>query len=111
MVATIAVVRVADGAQVEFEARGMRARFTPDGKSIVYFRHSPQAINGEIVSQPFPSGPGAPVKVLVPSSPDYAMETFELSPDGTRAVISYAEPVRSLVMADGVSGIESPRRK
>jgi serine/threonine protein kinase len=31
--------------------------------------------------------------------------------DGTRAVISYAEPVHGLVMASGVSGVEPSRRK
>ena len=88
----------------------MRARFAPDGHSIIFIRFTAQAANGEIVSQPFPSAVGASVKVLVPASPDYAVETFQLSPDGTRAVVSYAEPIRSLVMADGVSGVEPPQR-
>jgi len=106
--ARIAVVRVADGSKVDFDADGTRARFTNDGKAIVYIRGGRGT--GDIVSQPFPSPAGAAVKVLVPSPADSFPETFDLSPDGKRVVISYPEMMRSLMMAEGVTGLTPPAR-
>jgi eukaryotic-like serine/threonine-protein kinase len=98
----IAVARVADGSPVASSAVGSRARFSGDGQSITYFNN---ARAGEILSQPFPSEIGAPRKVLVRATSDSFMETFAISPDGKRAVVSYAEPTRSLVLATGVPGL------
>ena len=102
--AKIFVVRLADGAPMEFEARGQRARFSGDGHSIVYTSERGQ----DIVRQSFPSAPGAAVKTLVPASPDLFIETFHLTPDGKKIVVSYTQPSRSLVVADGVPGVEPP---
>ena len=108
----IAVVRIADGSRVNFDAEGTRARFTPDGHSIAYFRLglTLELSGRDIVSQPFPSEAGVPVKVLMQSLPDSFIETFHISPDGKHIVASYPEPSRSLVMADGVAGISAPIR-
>jgi eukaryotic-like serine/threonine-protein kinase len=102
--AKIRVVRLADGGPVEFEARGQRGRFSGDGKSIVYISEKGQ----QIVRQNFPSTAGATAKTLVPASPDLAIETFHITPDGQKIVVSYTQPSRSLVVADGVSGVEAP---
>ncbi len=102
--AKIRVVRLADGAPVQFEARGQRGRFSGDGKSIVYISEKGK----QIVRQNFPSTAGAAVKTLVPASPDLAIETFHITPDGQKIVVSYTQPSRSLVVADGVSGVEAP---
>jgi eukaryotic-like serine/threonine-protein kinase len=102
--AKIRVVRLADGAPAQFEGSGQRARFSGDGKSIVYISERGQ----EIVRQSFPSAAGAPVKTLVPASPDLFIETFHITPDGRKVVVSYTQPSRSLVVADGVSGVEAP---
>ncbi len=104
--AKIYVVRLADGAPAEFEAHGQRARFSSDGHSIVYISERGQ----DIVRQGFPSAPGAAVKTLVPASPDLIIETFHITPDGQKIVASYTQPSRSLVVADGVSGVEPPVR-
>jgi Tol biopolymer transport system component len=105
--AKIFVVRLADGAPMEFEARGQRARFSGDGHSIVYISERGQ----DIVRQSFPSAAaGAAVKILVPASPDLFIETFHITPDGKKIVVSYTQPSRSLVVADGVSGVEPPAR-
>ena len=104
--AKIFVVRLADGAPMEFEARGQRARFSGDGHSIVYTSERGQ----DIVRQSFPSAPGAAVKTLVPASPDLFIETFHITPDGKKIVVSYTQPSRSLVVADGVPGVEPPAR-
>jgi Tol biopolymer transport system component len=104
--AKIFVVRLTDGAPMDFEARGQRARFSGDGHSIVYTSERGQ----DIVRQSFPSGPGAAVKTLVPASPDLFIETFHITPDGKKIVVSYTQPSRSLVVADGVPGVEPPAR-
>jgi serine/threonine protein kinase len=104
--AKIFVVRLADGAPMEFEARGQRARFSGDGHSIVYISERGQ----DIVRESFPSAAGAAVKILVPASPDLFIETFHITPDGRKIVVSYTQPSRSLVVADGVPGIEPPAR-
>ena len=104
--AKIFVVRLGDGAPMEFEARGQRARFSGDGHSIVYTSERGQ----DIVRQSFPSAPGAAVKTLVPASPDLFIETFHITPDGKKIVVSYTQPSRSLVVADGVPGVEPAAR-
>ena len=99
--AQISIVRLADGTPVDFHARGQRARFAADGRSIIYIRDQ----GTDIVRQDFLSGPGAPVKVLIPGSPDLSTETFHITPDGKNIVASYTQPSRSLVVVDGVPGI------
>jgi eukaryotic-like serine/threonine-protein kinase len=102
--ASIRIVRLADGSPVEIHAQGQRARFSGDGHSIIYI----QPGGRDIVQQDFLSGPGAPVRVLVPASPDLINETFHITPDGKSIVASYTQPSRSLVVADGVPGITAP---
>jgi serine/threonine protein kinase len=104
--AKIYVVRLADGTPVEFHADGQRARFSGDGHSIIYIRQDGQ----DIVRQGFPSGPGAPAKILVPASPDLFIETFHITPDGQQIVVSYTQPSRSLIVADGVPDVAPPAR-
>jgi eukaryotic-like serine/threonine-protein kinase len=99
----IHIVRLADGTPVEFHAGGQRARFAGDGHSIVYIRNRVF----DIVRQDFLSGPGAPITVLVPVSPDLNIDTFHITPDGHSMVVSYTQPSRSLVVADGVSEVAS----
>jgi dipeptidyl aminopeptidase/acylaminoacyl peptidase len=104
--AKIYVVRLADGAPVEFQAKGSRGRFSGDGHSIIYIRDGGQ----NIVGQSFPSAPGAPEKVLLPVSADLFIETFHTTPDGQKIVVSYTQPSRSLVVADGVRDVVPPVR-
>jgi Tol biopolymer transport system component len=101
----ISVVRIADGARVSFDADGVRGRFAPDSKSILYVRKQT-----EIVSQPFPSPANAPVRVIVPRVPDTALAAFHVSPDGKRIVVSYAEASDNLAIAEGVPDIAASIR-
>ena len=48
------------------------------------------------------------MKTLVSASPDLFIETFHITPDGKKIVVSYTQPSRSLVVADGVPGVEPP---
>jgi WD40 repeat protein len=104
--AAIDVVRLADGSPVEFHARGQRARFSGDGRSIVYIRDQ----GTDIVRQDFLTGPASPVQVLVPALPDVFTETFHISSDSKSVVASYTQPSRSLVVADGVPEVTSMPR-
>lgn len=99
--ASIRVVRLADRAPIEFHAEGQRARFSGDGHSIVYI----QPGGRDIVRQDFLSGPGSRVQVLVPASPDFITDSFDITRDGKSIVAAYAQPSRSLVLANGVPGI------
>jgi hypothetical protein len=98
-------MRIADGVRMNFDADGSRARFAPDGKSIIYIRR-----DQEIVSQPFPSSGPAPVTVLVPSSPDSSIANFQVSPDGKHIAVSYTESSHSLVMAESVPDLAASTR-
>ena len=100
----IHVVHTADGTPVDFHALGQRARFSTDGRSIVYI----QAGGRDIVRQDFLSAGNSP-HPLVLALPDFLTETFEISPDGSSVVASYTQPSRSLMLADGVAGIDLPK--
>jgi eukaryotic-like serine/threonine-protein kinase len=101
LVGTIHIIRLEDGAPVDFHADGERARFLDDGHSIVYI------VNGghDIVRQNFLSGAGAPTQVLIPASQDFNTDSFHVMPDGKHITAAYAQPSRSLVVADNVPGL------
>jgi Tol biopolymer transport system component len=101
----ISVIRSSDGGRAEFKARGNRAKFAPDGHSILYLNK-----NGSIVRKDFPSAENAPEKMLVPASPDMVIETFHISPDGRHIVAAYQEAARSLMVAEGVADVTPPGR-
>ena len=100
-VQTIHVMRLSDNSPAEFEQPGSRARFAPDGHSILYIDNT----SGSIMRKDFPSLASAPTKVVVPASPDMEIETFHISPDGRRMVIAYQLATRSLMVADGVADV------
>jgi len=103
---TIHVVRLSEGAPVEFSQEGTRAKFAANGHSILFIDNK----SGDIVSAEFPSAYGAPVKVLVPAYPDILTETFDVTPDGRRLVVAYEQNTRSLVVADGVPEVKPATR-
>jgi Tol biopolymer transport system component len=98
---TIHIVRLEDGAPLDFHVEGIRARFLGDGHSIVYILPGGR----DIVRQNFLSGPGAPVQVLIPASQDFVTDSFHVTPDGKRIIVAFAQPSRSLVIADNVPEI------
>jgi eukaryotic-like serine/threonine-protein kinase len=110
--ATIHVVRLPDGAPVEFNQEGTRAKFAGDGHSILFIDDKGGIDNrgGEIVRAEFPSAAGAPVKVVVAAYPDMETETFDVTPDGRRLVVAYQQNTRSLVVADGVPEVKPATR-
>ena len=98
---TIHVVRLSDGSPVEFTQSGRRARFSTDGRSIVYLDDD----HNTLVRKPFPSREGTPGQVLLTFAPDQNPDTFAVSRDGKHLVVSFVQSTRSLVMAEGVAGI------
>ena len=98
---TIRVARLSDGSPVDFKQAGRRARFSGDGHSIVYIDNK----SGAIVRRAFPSPDGTPAQVLLQASPDVNIETFHITPDGKRLVVSYEQSTRSLIVADGVPDV------
>jgi serine/threonine protein kinase len=99
--ARISVTRFPEGTPVGFETEGLRARFSADGRSIVYIRNGGR----DIVRQDFLSGANSSVRVLVPGSPDFITESLGMTRDSKNIVASYVQPSRSLVVADRVLGL------
>ncbi len=104
----IRVASMADGALQPFNFFGARARWMPDGKAIAF--QSRTSNNGTTVyTQDFPPSTNAK-RTLGSVEPGETIDTFEISPDGKRMIISLTDITRSLVMADGVAGV-SPAPK
>jgi hypothetical protein len=100
--ASIRLVHFEDGSPVDFHAEGQRARFSRDGRSIFYI-----LLDGrEIVRQDFLSGSASQVQVLAPASQDFITDTYDVAPDGKSIIAAYAQPSRSLLIADNVPGIK-----
>ena len=102
----VTVLSVADGKQANFSELGLRARFSGDGKSIYYI--DPITLN--IVKQAFPSSPGSPRTIAQHVAPEVGVETFHVSPDDKLIVLSIPDPSQSLMLAEGVIGIDPPKR-
>ena len=117
----IKVVRIADGTLVDFsirlgattrriEAVSGRARWMPDGKAIAFVSVDGKGRSGIFV-QDFRAGQDtAPTRrPLAGFDPDWAPETFAISPDGKRICLAEWEQVSSLMTAEGVPGVDRAR--
>ena len=89
-----------------------RPRWMPDGKRFAFTGLDDQGVLGIFVQDFDPSGRDttASRRPLAPFDPDGWVESFGVSPDGTRAVFSRNSHVESLILAEGVSGIRPPIR-
>lgn len=108
-------VRVSDGVVV-FEtplpsAGTGRLRWMPDGSAIAFMASDPEA-RLAIFVQDFRPGEDTVKsrRILVPSDPTSPMESFDISPDGSRLTVSFGEQFSALMLAEGVPGIEAPQR-
>lgn len=118
----IRVVRVADAAEVPFRIRlpirrhsvGLvgRARWMPDGKSIVFLAQDEYGQNG-IYCQAFQPGQDttATRRLLFEPDENASVMTFGVSADGKRITSSNWEQVSSLTMADHVPLGIRPRQR
>jgi len=81
-----------------------RARWSPDGSSIVYVGQNEQGLTG-VYAQDFEPGEdtSASRRPLAGFSTAFATESLGVSPDGKHVTISAQYNRRSLIIADGVS--------
>jgi Tol biopolymer transport system component len=88
-----------------------RARWMPGGKAIAFVGVDEAGRSGIFV-QDFTPGrdSAASRRPLAGFSPDYVTESFGIAPDGRRLALSTLEQLASLLLAEGVPGIEPPRR-
>jgi hypothetical protein len=112
---TLHVIRVEDGKDMIFsvlpEPRRKtfllgRSRWTPDSKQILFTGQDEKGLDG-IFIQAFVPGKDtqATRRPLAGFDPDWITESLGLSPDGKRLVLSEAERVFSLMIAEGVPGL------
>jgi Tol biopolymer transport system component len=116
---TIRVCRVDDGTEIPFtiHIQGQRksvitlgrARWTPDGRRIVFTAQDERGLDGVCI-QDFVPGKDtrASRRTLAGFDPDWITESLGLSPDGKRLVLSESERVFSVMVAEG-TGLQ-PRR-
>ncbi|MFP5248186.1 MAG: protein kinase domain-containing protein, partial [Thermoanaerobaculia bacterium] len=105
----IDVVRVSDR-KVFSLATGLRilatrARWIGNTHTIAYRAHD-EAGRVTLFAQDFAPDAAASRRELLPADSDAAPETFAISPDGTRALLSVIDEASGLMMAEGVAGIE-----
>jgi Tol biopolymer transport system component len=108
------VVEISTGTPVPFEIEvsnrdrvGGRMRWMPDGKSIAFIDED-QNRNWGVFAQDFIPGINTRTsrKALAGFDPDRKIDTFAISPDLSRIIIAEVEVLSSLVLVDGIPGIE-----
>jgi Tol biopolymer transport system component len=118
----VRVVDVESGALVPFEIEVAyrldspnvvlgRARWVPGGKAIAFVGMDDQGRSGIFVQDFAPGRDTTSTRrALAGFTQDHVTESFGLSPDGRSLVLSTLEQSASLLLAEGVPGIEPPRR-
>ena len=118
---TIHVCRVDDGAEVPFSIhiQGQRksvitlgrARWTPDGRRIVFTAQDQRGLDGVCIQDFVPGRDTTTTRRnLAGFDPDWITESLGLAPDGSRLVLSESERVFSVMVAEGGTGLAPQRR-
>ena len=126
----IRVLRLADGAPVDFRIRAEfpggqappslmstpgslgRARWMPDGRAIAYVAVDDKGRTGVMVQDFVPGADTrASRRPLVGFDGERHAESFGISPDGARLMLSGTEISPGLMLAQGVPGLRNERRK
>jgi len=109
----VMIARVEDGDQVmsPIELPGGntngRVRWMPDGRRFLYLASDENGAQGIYVQDFVPNrDTTATRRVVVPFDLEQPPETFGVSPDGTRLVYSMTDTLESLMLAEGLTGIE-----
>jgi eukaryotic-like serine/threonine-protein kinase len=112
------VVEIESGVQLPFEIKvsnrdrvGGRMRWMPDGKSIVFIDENEKG-NWGLFAQDFISGKdtSASRRAIAGFDVDRKIDTFTIAPDSSNIVLAEVEVLSSLIMAEGIPGIE-PQHK
>jgi Tol biopolymer transport system component len=83
-----------------------RARWTPDGNRILFTGQDQKGLDGIFIQDFVPGKDTASTRrPLAGFDPEWITESLGLSPDGRRLVLSEAERVFSLMVAEGVPGL------
>jgi Tol biopolymer transport system component len=83
-----------------------RARWTPDGKRVLFTGQDEKGLDGVFIQDFMPGKDTSTTRrPLAGFDPDWITESLGLSPDGKRLVLSESERVFSLMIADGVQGL------
>ncbi|MFI5182565.1 MAG: protein kinase [Thermoanaerobaculia bacterium] len=119
----VKVVRISDGTLVPFSIRlgattrraeqnSGRARWMPDGKAIAFASVDGKGRLGMFVQGFLPGRDTAATRrPLAGFDPDWAAETFAISPDGKKICLAEWEQVSSIMIAEGVPGVGAPVRR
>ena len=109
------VVRMSDGQVLPFSIdlvslrmNGGRARWMPDGKKLAFVGGTPDGSAYGVFVQDFApetADTSATRRRLGGFDPERATESFGISPDGSRVVLSEAEYRDDLFVANGIAGI------
>ncbi len=88
-----------------------RARFSPDGRSILFVSANAAGRYG-VYRQDFAPGRDthATRREVIGFAPDTLTESLGVSPDGKRLAVSTMHQFSSLQLAEGLAGLEPPRR-
>jgi Tol biopolymer transport system component len=110
-------IRLSDGEllPLTFEAPGSdqngRPRWMPKGGSLAFTGSDRSGARGILVQEFSPGrDTSATRRPLFEFDPNLDVESFGISPDGARVIYSIAEEINSLMLAEGLPGIEPPRR-
>jgi eukaryotic-like serine/threonine-protein kinase len=97
----LALISVSDGA----------VRLLPDGKRLAFLGVDERGMRGIYIQNFAPERYTSPTRrPLAAFDADMRTESFAISPDGTMVVATGEEQLRSIVRADGLTGITRPRR-
>jgi Tol biopolymer transport system component len=108
---TLTVFRVDTSANAFTGGKGARLRWMPDGRSLV-FGGSAVAEGGIYVQLFDPDrDTSATRKQIAILDSAVGIETFAVSPDGRRVVLSASEQPSDLVLVEGLAGLGPPRRR
>jgi serine/threonine protein kinase len=91
----------------EFSADVNRGRARWNGNDAIMFVGQGESGHIGIFEQAFTPGraSSAPWRLIVPSEPDRLTESFDVSPDGTKIVVSFGTYERNIWIADSIPGI------
>jgi eukaryotic-like serine/threonine-protein kinase len=88
-----------------------RARWTPDGRRIAFIGSNAAGRSGVYLQDFVPgSDTSATRRAVVGFDPGTLTESFGVAPDGRRLVVSTLQESSSLQLAEGLPGLEPPRR-